>query len=135
MSLSPDIALLLLTGSMLLIYLEFNRPGSIVFGAVGLLGTLLAFAALSHFQLNPTAVVLCCTAILLLALDLVRPTHTLVGIAATLALILGTLQLISGPGQTHIHTVQAVLCGLILGAGTSVLTRIARRARTNKRLD
>jgi membrane-bound serine protease (ClpP class) len=135
MSLSPDGALLLLTASMMLIYLEFNRPGSIAFGALGLLGMLLSVAVFYRFELNSVAIMLCFSGILLLALDLVRPTHVLVGIAATLALILGSLQLVSGPDGKHIHAVLAVICGLILGTGTSVLTRIARRARTNKRLD
>jgi membrane-bound serine protease (ClpP class) len=133
--LSPDGVLVVFTLSLLLIYLEFNRPGSIVFGAAGLLGTLLSIAAFSRFALSPVAVVLVCTAVALLALDLVRPTHVLISVAATLALILGCSQLVKGPDGKHIHAGLAAVCGVILGSGTSVLARIARRARTNKRLD
>jgi membrane-bound serine protease (ClpP class) len=135
MNLSPDGVLVLFTFSLLLIYLEFNRPGSILFGAVGLLGTLLSIAAFSRFVLSPVGVVLLFTAIALLGRDLVRPTHILVSVAAVLALILGYTQLVAGPDGKHIHAALAVVCGVILGAGTSVLTRIARRARTNKRID
>ena len=54
---------------------------------------------------------------------------------ATIPLILGIAHLIPpipGPG---ISTWVAVTCGLILGAGTMVLTGIAFRARLNKGLD
>lgn len=132
--LSPDAALLLLTLGLLLIYVELNRPGWILPGAVGLLLSLLSIPSLARFDLQPAAVLLVGTATALLALNLVRPVHTLAAAAATLALVLGFARLIHGPGDARVHVVTAILCGLILGVGTSVLTAIARRARTNKRV-
>jgi len=41
---------------------------------------------------------------------------------------------VRGPGA-GIKLGTAVGCGLVLGGCTSILTRIARRARTNKGLD
>jgi hypothetical protein len=55
-------------------------------------------------------------------------------VAATLALILGFARLTNGPGDVRVHAITASVCGLILGAGTSVLTAVAHRARTNKRV-
>lgn len=133
--LTPDHALLLLTAGLLLVYVELNRPGWIVTGALGLTATLFALASLLRLEINPAAVALVCTAIALLVLDLLRRTSAMVAAAATLALVLGFDHLILGTAQLRIHAVTAVACGTILGAGTSILTRIARRARTNKGLD
>ena len=132
--LSPDPALVLLTFGLLLIYLELNRPGWILPGALGLLLSLLAIASLLRLDLRWPAVLLIGTAIALLSISLIRATHPLVAAAATLALILGFARLTSGPGDLRVHAITASICGLILGAGTSVLTAIARRARTNKRV-
>jgi len=130
--LSPDAALAALTVGLLLIYVELNRPGWIVPGAVGLTGTLFAIASLARMELNPGAIALVCTAIALLVLDLLRRTQWIVALAATLALVLGFGHLVLG---ARIHTATAVVGGLALGGCTSILTRIARRARANKGLD
>jgi len=130
LALSPDQAVLLLTLGVLLIYLELNRPGWIVPGALGLLATLLGLAALVRGGIHPAAAVLCVTAVALFAVALRRTVPWAVAVAATLALTLGLAQI-----NAQIHAMIAVPCGLFVGAGTSLLTRIARRARTNKGLD
>jgi membrane-bound serine protease (ClpP class) len=134
-NLSPDSALILLTLGLLLIYVELNRPGWIISGALGLLASLFAMASLLRLELNPAAIALICTAVALLVLDLLRRTQPTIAVAATLALVLGFSHLVLGHGELRIHTVTAVVCGVVIGAGTSVLTRIARRARVNKGLD
>lgn len=130
--LQADPAILLLTIGLLLIYYELNRPGSVLPGAAGLLGTLLAIDSLTHLPLNRPAVVLLFTGILLLSLGLIRPTGIAVALAATLSLTFGLYRL-TGTGLTH--TVTSIGCGLVLGGVTSLLTRIARRARANKAVD
>lgn len=132
--LSPDAAVFVLTGGLLLIYLELNRPGWIVPGATGLLLALFASASLLHDQLRTPAVVLLVTGVAVLVVNLLRPTHSLAAIAATLALILGFDDLVRGPGTLYVHASTAAVCGLVLGAATYLLTAIARRARTNKRV-
>jgi membrane-bound serine protease (ClpP class) len=128
LNLPPAAALLLLTLGIALVYVELNRPGSIIPGALGLLATLLAIAAIAHHHPALPAVILCLSATALLALDLARPTHIIVALAATLALVLGFSRLVPG----YIHLWVSVPCGILLGIGTSLLTRIARRARANK---
>ena len=132
--LSPDAALLLLTVGLLLIYVELNRPGWIVSGAVGLTAALLAVASLARAGVHPAAAVLVGTAVALLGLGLRRRMPVVVDAAATLALVLGFARLAGRPGA-GMHGATAVGCGLVLGGCTSILTRIARRARTNKGLD
>jgi membrane-bound ClpP family serine protease len=133
--LCSDVALLVLTLGLLLIYVELNRPGWIVSGAVGLLATLFAVASLARAGLNPAAIALVGTAVALLGLGLRRRTPVVVDAAATLALVLGFAHLVRGSGGVGIRTGMAIGCGVALGGCTSILTRIARRARTNKGLD
>jgi len=138
--LSPDEAVLLLTGGVLLIYWELNRPGSVLPGALGVLATLLAVASLLHHALNLAAIVLVLSAAALLLVNLLRPTtHNarsfLLAAAATLALVVGFAQLLARSGQAKVSLPVAIGCGTLLAAGTSLLTRIARCARLNKGLD
>lgn len=133
--LSPDTAILCFTLGLLLIYLELNRPGSIFPGAVGLLIALLAIAALLKSPINVSGVIFLAVATGLLLLDLRRQTPLLLAVAATAALIFGFLQLPCKASGSHLHAAIAIGCGLTLGTGTSILTRLARRARANKGLD
>ncbi len=63
---NPNIALLFLVGGALLIYLEFNAPGTIVPGALGTLMVLLAMFALDLLPIRYTAVLLLLAAMVLL---------------------------------------------------------------------
>jgi membrane-bound ClpP family serine protease len=131
----PDGAVLLLTFGLVLICVELNRPGWILPGTLGLLLVLFAVASLLRLELSLAGLALLATAAALLLLDLLRPTPTIVAVAATLALVLGFAHLVRGPAPRDVHALTAIGCGLLLGAGTSVLTRIARRARANKAVD
>jgi membrane-bound serine protease (ClpP class) len=133
--LTPDANLILFTLGLLLIYIELNRPGAILPGALGLTVALLSVASLSRFGLQGSGLVLVGTASALLLLDLFRRTPVVVAIAATLALCLGFGHIVAGPVHTRVQSLTAAACGIVLGAGTSVLTRLARRARANKALD
>jgi membrane-bound ClpP family serine protease len=132
---SPNAAIFILTIGLAFIYYELNRPGSIFPGALGLLTTLLSIAALAPHGFNPVGILLTFTAIALLTLGLLRPTSILFSAAATLALVCGLYNLLAHPGSHPISASIAIGCGLLLGIGTSALTRIARRARVNKGLD
>jgi len=135
MQLTPDNCVLLFTLGVFLIYIELNRPGSILPGAVGLLLALLAVAPLFHQRLNVAAILAIMGGVLLLACALRRPTTAITPVIATIFLVFGLLYLVQGAGSVRVHAAIAVPCGLVLGAGTSILTRIARRARLNKGLD
>jgi len=66
---NPNIALLMLVGGALLIYLEFNSPGTIVPGALGTLMVLLAIFGLNLLPIRYTAVLLLVAALALLVLE------------------------------------------------------------------
>jgi membrane-bound serine protease (ClpP class) len=134
LTLSPNAAVLILTAGLALVALELNRPGSIVPGALGLLLTLLAAASLEqhHPRLDPVVQFIASMALLLLQAR--RSLLWIIPASATILLILSIGTLLP-PAQPGISPRIALLCGVLLGAGTTVLTRIARRARQNKGLD
>jgi len=126
---TADIALIALTLGILLLYIELNRPGRVLPGAIGLLLALLAMPSLFANGIHSVALpVLLGASVVLLALGLRRKVHILVSVAATLGLIL-SFNAIEG------DTALAIPCGLSLGVTSSLLANIARRARANKGLD
>ena len=125
---TPNTALVTLTAGILLIYVELNRPGRIIPGAIGLLITLLAVPSLDHNP-SPGVPILQVFFIATVILGLRRKLHPAVYVIAIIALIAG-FHAISG-----ISWLNAILCGLILGVASSLLARIAHRARLNKGLD
>ena len=95
---NPNIALLLLVGGALLIYLEFNAPGTIVPGALGTLMVLLAIFALNLLPIRYTAVLLLVAAMVLLLLEAKFGGHGALAIAGIVCLTFGTLTLVAAPG-------------------------------------
>ena len=134
-TLSPNVALLIVTLAAALIGVELNRPGSILPGAAGLLLLLLAAASLWQRQPSWLAVAGSIVSMALLLFQARRPLHLLVILVLTILLIGCFICLFPRSATERINPAMAVVCGAILGTGTTVLTRIARRARQNKGLD
>ena len=88
---------LLLVGGALLIYLEFNTPGTIVPGALGTLMVLLAIFALNLLPIRYTAVALLLAGIAMLVLEAKFGGHGALAIAGIVCLTLGTLTLVAAP--------------------------------------
>lgn len=132
---SPNAAVVLLSIGLALIAIELNRPGSILPGPLGLLVSLLAIASLlgRHPQIWAVVVLVLGSATLLAQLRTNLPAWA--ASLATLALFCGFLWLFPFGASGCVHPAVAALCAFFLGAGTTVLTRIARRARVNKGLD
>ena len=130
--LSPNVALVVVTVGILLIYVELNRPGWVVPGTVGLTAVLFAVASLGRMGVNPVAGVLVATSVGLLGLGLRRRMPVVVDVAGTLGLVLGFVFL---ERDAEVRLWVAVGCGILLWGSTSILARIARRARSNKGLD
>jgi membrane-bound serine protease (ClpP class) len=94
---NPNIALLLLLGGALLIYLEFNAPGTIVPGALGTLMVLLAIFGLNLLPIRYTAVLLLLGAVVLLLLEVKFGGHGALAIAGIICLTFGMLTLVAAP--------------------------------------
>ena len=130
---NPNIALLLLVGGALLIYLEFNTPGTIVPGALGTLMVLLAIFALNLLPIRYTAVMLLLAAAVLLVLEAKFGGHGALAITGLVCLTLGTLTLIAAPiPELAVNPWVAIAISAGFGGITVLLVRIAMRARRLK---
>ncbi len=130
---NPNIALLFLVGGALLIYLEFNTPGTIVPGALGTLMVLLAIFALNLLPIRYTAVLLLVAAMVLLLLEAKFGGHGALAIAGIVCLTFGTLTLVAAPiPELAVSPLVAVAISAAFGAITVFLVRLAVRARLRK---
>jgi len=131
----PNSALLFLVCGGLLIYLEFNTPGTIVPGALGSLMVLLAIFALNLLPIRYTAVLLLVAAIILLLLEAKFGGHGALAIAGIVCLTFGMLTLVAAPvPEMGISPVVAIAVSVGFGGITFFLVRLAVRARKRKAL-
>ena len=129
----PNLAVLILLAGALLIYMEFNTPGTIIPGALGTLLLLLALFSLNLLPVRYTSLALIVGAIVLMVLEAKFPSHGILAATGTVALILGTLTLVAGPiPEMRVQLATAIATGLAFGLITTFLVRIAWRARQNK---
>ena len=131
---NPNIAMLLLVGGALLIYLEFNAPGTIVPGSLGTLMVLLAIFGLNLLPIRYTAVLLLLAALALLLLEAKFGGHGVLAVAGIVCLTFGMLTLVAAP-VPEMEIDNAVAFGLSAGFGliTVLLVRLAVRSRRMKR--
>ena len=132
---SPDLDVLLLLCGGLLIYLEFNVPGTIVPGALGTLMVLLAIFGLNLLPIQHTAVLLLFAALALMVLEAKFTSHGILGFTGILCMVFGLATLVDGPTpELRVHFGVATGAGVGFGVITFALTWIALRARRAKRL-
>ena len=130
---NPNIALLFLVGGALLIYLEFNAPGSIVPGALGTLMVLLGIFGLNLLPIRFTAVLLLLAGLGFLVLEAKFGGHGALATAGILCLAFGTLTLVAAPiPQMGVSPLVAIAVSLGFGLITVFLVRLAIRARRRK---
>jgi membrane-bound serine protease (ClpP class) len=132
---SPDLDVLLLLGGALLIYLEFNVPGTIVPGALGTLMLLLAIFGLNLLPVQHTAILLLFAALALMVLEAKFASHGVLGTVGILCLVFGLATLVNGPSpEMRVHFGVAAGAGVGFGVITFGLAWIAVKARQAKRL-
>ena len=130
---NPNVAMLLLVGGALLIYLEFNSPGTIVPGALGTLMVLLAIFALDLLPIRYTAVMLLVAALVFILLEAKFGGHGVLAIAGIVCLTFGMLTLVAAPvPEMGISPVVALSVSAAFGLITVLLVRLAIRARHMK---
>jgi membrane-bound serine protease (ClpP class) len=129
----PNIAILLLVAGALLIYLEFNTPGTIVPGALGTLMVLLAIFGLNLLPIRYTAVLLLAAALVLMVLEAKFGGHGALAIAGVVCLAFGTLTLVAAPvPEMSVSPFVAIAVSVGFGGITVLLVRLAMRARRMK---
>jgi membrane-bound serine protease (ClpP class) len=129
----PNIALLLLVGGALLIYLEFNTPGTVVPGALGTLMVMLAIFALNLLPIRFTSVLLLLAALVLLLMEAKFGGHGVLAVAGIICLAFGTLTLVAAPiPEMGVSPWVAFAISAGFGGITVLLVRLAMRARRMK---
>ena len=130
---NPDVAVLLLVLGGLLIYLEFNVPGTVVPGSLGTLFVLLSLFGLNLLPVRHTAIALLLAAVLLIVLEAKYGGHGVLATVGVACLVFGLATLVDGPiPELRVHTATAVGAGLGFGAISFGLAWIALRARRSK---
>jgi membrane-bound serine protease (ClpP class) len=130
---NPDLAVLVFVFGALLIYLEFNVPGTIVPGSIGTLLVLLALFGLNLLPIHHTAIFLLMAAFALILLEAKFPSHGVLALTGTVSLILGLATLVDGPiPEQRVHASTAIAAGLGFGVISFGLAWIAIQARRNK---
>ncbi|NYF88666.1 nodulation protein NfeD [Tunturiibacter empetritectus] len=130
---NPDVAVLLLILGALLIYLEFNVPGTVVPGSIGTLFVLLGLFGLNLLPIRHTAIVLLLAALVMMVLEAKFSSHGVLAAVGIAALIFGLATLVDGPiPELRVHLATALGAGLGFGTISFGLAWIALRARRGK---
>jgi membrane-bound serine protease (ClpP class) len=129
----PNLAVLVLVVGALLIYVEFNTPGTIIPGTLGTILVLLAIFSLNLLPVRYTSVMLLVAAFVLLILEAKFATHGVLAAAGILSLVIGSLTLVDAPiPELRVHLATALSTGLAFGLITVFLLRLALKARRAK---
>jgi len=129
----PNIAFILLAVGALALYAEFNHPGAVVPGTVGVIFILLAVFALNLLPTRFAAVVVIFASFILFALEAKFATHGVLAIGGIVTLTLGGLLLVDAPiPEMRVHLLTALAVSIPLGIITVFLMSIALKARANK---
>jgi len=129
----PNVAFILLAVGALALYAEFNHPGAVVPGVVGVIFILLAVFALNLLPTRFAALILILVSFVLFALEAKFATHGILTVGGIVTLTLGGLLLVDAPiPQMRVHLLTALAVSIPLGLITAFLMSIAIRARRNK---
>jgi membrane-bound serine protease (ClpP class) len=129
----PNVAFILLAIGALALYAEFNHPGAVIPGTVGVVFILLAAFALNLLPVRFAALFLILGAFVLFALEAKFATHGVLTIGGITLLVMGGLLLVDGPiPEMRVRLVTALAVSIPLGIITAFLMSIAVRARRNK---
>jgi membrane-bound serine protease (ClpP class) len=129
----PNIAFILLAIGALALYAEFNHPGAVVPGTVGIVFILIAAFALNLLPTRFAALGLILAAFALFAAEAKFVSHGVLTIGGIALLTLGGLLLVDSPiPEMRVHLLTALAVSIPLGLITAFLMSIALKARRNK---
>jgi membrane-bound serine protease (ClpP class) len=129
----PNISFIFLAIGALALYAEFNHPGAVVPGTVGVVFILIAAFALNLLPTRFAALVLILGAFALFAAEAKFASHGVLTVGGIVLLTLGGLLLVDSPiPEMRVHLLTALAVSVPLGAITAFLMSIALKARRNK---
>ncbi|MGA9474657.1 MAG: nodulation protein NfeD [Terriglobales bacterium] len=129
----PNVAFIILAIGALALYMEFNHPGAVIPGTVGVVFLLLAAFSLNLLPIRFAALALILGAFALFALEAKFASHGVLTIGGIALLVIGGMLLVDGPiPEMRVRLVTALAVSVPLGIITAFLMSIAVRARRNK---
>jgi membrane-bound serine protease (ClpP class) len=129
----PNMAFILLAIGALALYAEFNHPGAVIPGTVGIVFILIAAFALNLLPTRFAALGLILGAFALFAAEAKFATHGVLTVGGIVLLTLGGLLLVDSPiPEMRVHLLTALVVSIPLGLITAFLMSIALKARRNK---
>jgi membrane-bound serine protease (ClpP class) len=129
----PNVAYILFSIGMLALYAEFNNPGAILPGVVGLVFVMLAIFALNILPVRFAALALIIGAFVLFALEVKFTSHGILGIGGTVMMVMGALLLVDGPiPQMRVRLWTALGVSIPMAIISIFLMSIAVKAFRNK---
>lgn len=129
----PNVSFILLAIGAVALYAEFNHPGAVVPGTVGVVFILLAAFALNLLPTRFAALALILGAFALFAAEAKFASHGVLTIGGITLLTLGGLLLVDSPiPEMRVHLLTALAVSIPLGLITAFLMSIAMKARRNK---
>jgi len=129
----PNITLIILAIGALALYVEFNHPGAVVPGTIGVIFIVLAAFAMHLMPIRYAALAMILVAFLLFAAEAKFASHGVLTTGGIVLLTLGGLLLVDAPiPEMRVRLVTALAVSVPLGLITAFLMSIAVRARRNK---
>src|SRR5205823_13489061 len=129
----PNIAFLLLALGALALYAEFNHPGAVVPGVVGVISIVLALFALNFLPTRFASLALLLVAFALFALEAKFATHGVLAIGGIVSMVIGALFLVDGPiPQMRVNVITATAVSIPIGVIAVFLTTLVLKARHGK---
>lgn len=129
----PNISFILFSVGMLAIYAEFNNPGAVVPGVIGIICVSLAIIAFNLLPTRFAGLALILAAFILFGLEVKFQTHGALGLGGACLMLIGALLLVDGPiPEMRIKLLTAVSVTVPFAVITIFLMGIAYKARTNK---
>ncbi|HEV7427984.1 MAG TPA: nodulation protein NfeD [Thermoanaerobaculia bacterium] len=126
----PNIAFLLLVLGGLAIYAEFNHPGAVLPGVVGVIAIVLALFALNFLPTRFASLALLLVAFALFALEAKFASHGVLAIGGIVSMVIGALFLVDGPiPQMRVNIITALAVSVPIGLIAVFLTTLVVKAR------
>ena len=129
----PNVAFILMSLGMLALWAEFNHPGAILPGVVGLVSILLAVIALNLLPTRYSAFALIIAAFILFALEAKFTSYGVLGAGGVVCMIVGALLLVDGPiPELRVKLLTALVVSVPIGVIAVFLMSLVLRAHRNR---
>lgn len=127
---NPNIAAILMTLAMLLIYMELKSPGIQIGGILGVILLIVAFMCLATLPIRVGAAILLAVGVLAMVSEVVVAAHGALALGGVVSFILGLIWIVD-PSQSASKVLPAVWipAAAALGSGTLAIGYFAARAK------